>query len=191
EKLQAELKAMYWAYDVPRESMMALNKLIRDAPSMDLNVFIMRYAKISKTLVDRGALSPLDRVTRLMDGLTPRLQDKVLEFCATKDWRLSPNELSDTDPDFGELQKFILTKAQMEQKRTAYMMGRSFHSIGSDEKDPSLPANWAMTIPPALRSSTDRPSTPSPATQSAVVTACHNGQTSEFPHVSVPESTSP
>src|SRR5438045_9497999 len=117
---------MYWAYDVPRESMMALNKLIRDAPSMDLNVFIMRYAKISKTLVDRGALSPLDRVTRMMDGLNPRLQDKVLEFCATKDWRLSPNDFSNTDHDFEELQRFILTQAELEKKRIAYITRRGY-----------------------------------------------------------------
>src|SRR5947207_2600878 len=101
-----------------------------------------------------------------MDGLTPRLQDKVLEFCAMKDWRLSPNELSVTDPNFEELQKFILTKAQMEQKRAAYMMGKSFHSIGPDENASSQTASRVMTIPPALRSSTDRPSIPSAAASS-------------------------
>jgi hypothetical protein len=49
-----------------------------DAPGLDLNVFILKYTAITVTLVKKDALSTLDRVGRLLDGLSTDLRKKAL-----------------------------------------------------------------------------------------------------------------
>ena len=51
---------------------------------MDLNVYLLKYASISNTLVRKGALSTLDRVNRFLDGLSEKLRERALEFCTKK-----------------------------------------------------------------------------------------------------------
>ena len=111
-KLQTELKTLYWQYDQQKGTTTALNQLIRDAPSLDLNIFVLRYTSISAALVKAGALSALDRIGRLLDGLSPHLRDKALEYCTKEDWRLSSHDTGTKEPDFDKLKDFILTKAQ-------------------------------------------------------------------------------
>jgi hypothetical protein len=74
--LCAGLKDLYWQYDKPKNTTFALNKLVKDAPTMDLNVYVLKYTAITETLVAKGALSTLDRVNRLMDGLPEDLRRK-------------------------------------------------------------------------------------------------------------------
>jgi len=57
---------------------------IKDAPTLDLNIYILKYTSISETLVAKGALSTLDRVNRLMDGLPEDLRKRVLKFFTKK-----------------------------------------------------------------------------------------------------------
>jgi hypothetical protein len=129
ETLQAELKKLYWQYDKQKGSSTALNQLINDAPTMDLNIYILRYASISDALVKKGALSTLDRVGFLLDGLLKPLRDKVIEFCTEKDWRLSPHDTGSNEPNFDQLKAFILTKAQADQKKIVYKLLESTRPI--------------------------------------------------------------
>ena len=124
-KLQEQLKDLYWQDDTQRDSTEALNILISNAAEMDLNAFVMKYETISASLVEQGALSPLDRVHRLLDGLTERLRERVLEFCAKKEWKLSTHDTGKREPSFEELQDFVLNKANTAQKLKVYEKGRA------------------------------------------------------------------
>src|SRR5947199_8464275 len=118
--LQGELKGLFWQHDQQKDTTATLNQLIRDAPRLDLNVFVLKYYSISEALVQKGALSSLDRVNRLLDGLSEDLRGKVLDFCAAREWRLSSHDTGTEDPDFEALKTFILTKANAIQKQTVY-----------------------------------------------------------------------
>jgi hypothetical protein len=117
EKLQNELKELFWQYDKQRDSTISLNQLIKDAPTLDLNIFIVRYSAISEKLVKAGALSSLDRVVRLINSLPAKLREQSIEFCTKEDWKLSSNDTGANKPDFEKLKRFIVTKAQSAQKR--------------------------------------------------------------------------
>ena len=125
DSLKTKLKELYWQYDSHPESPAALNKLIAEASGMDLNVYILKYSAISEKLVNAGVLSTTDRIMKFLDGLTPKLRGKALEFCAEKDWRLSVMDFGKKDPNFQDLQKFILAKAVAAQKVTIYDTERS------------------------------------------------------------------
>jgi hypothetical protein len=125
ETLQKELKSTYWQHDQQRDTTASLNQLIKDAPSLDLNVYILKYTAISSTLVNKGALSSLDRVGRLLDGLSADLRRRVLKYCAKNDWRLSAHDTGTVDPNFDDLRKFIITEAQATQKETVYATERA------------------------------------------------------------------
>ena len=116
-KLQTELKELFWQYDKQRDSTISLNQLIKDAPTLDLNIFIVRYSAISEKLVKAGALSSLDRVVRLINSLPAKLREQSIEFCTKEDWKLSSNDTGTNKPDFEKLKRFIVTKAQSAQKR--------------------------------------------------------------------------
>lgn len=69
--------------DKPKNTTAEFNRLINDAPTMDLNIYILKYASITESLVAKGALSTLHRVSRLMDGLPGDLPKRVLKFCTS------------------------------------------------------------------------------------------------------------
>ena len=119
-KLQAELKNIFWPHDTQRDTPVVLNQLIKDASSMNLNVFVLKYTAITATLVEKGALSALDRVGRLLDGLSPELRKKTLKFCTKKNWRLSAHDTGTVEPNFDELRQFVLTEAKAAQKEVVY-----------------------------------------------------------------------
>ena len=117
DKLQTELKELFWQYDKQRDSTISLNQLIKDAPNLDLNIFVVRYSAISEKLFKAGALSSLDRIIRLINGLPKTLRDQSIDFCTKENWKLSSNDTGKNAPDFSKLKTFILTKAQSAQKR--------------------------------------------------------------------------
>ena len=80
DDLQSELKSLFWQHDKQKDTTESLNKLIQEAPAMDLNVYLLKYASISNTLVRNGALSTLDHVNRFLDGLSEKLRERALEF---------------------------------------------------------------------------------------------------------------
>ena len=110
--LQSELKSLFWQHDKQKDTTESLNKLVQEAPTMDLNVYLLKYTSISDTLINKGALSTLDRVNRFLDGLSEKLRERALEFCTKKDWRLSSHDTGENDPIFSELKDFITTKAE-------------------------------------------------------------------------------
>jgi hypothetical protein len=122
---QLELKRTYWPHDKQRKTSASLNQFLKNAPNLDLNVFMLKYSATSSTLNSKGALSPLDRIGRLLHGLSVELRRKVLKFCAKKSWRLSAHDTGINDPVFDELKEFILTEAQAAQKETVYSNERA------------------------------------------------------------------
>ena len=71
-------------------------------------------------MVSQGALSTLDRVNRLLDGLSNDHRTKVLSFCAKNKWKLSAQDVGTTDPKYDELKQFMLREAQISQMWTVY-----------------------------------------------------------------------
>ena len=152
EKLQAELKELFWQYDKQRDSTASLNQLIKDAPTLDLNIFIVRYSSISEKLVKTGALSSLDRVVRLINSLPEKLREQSIEFCTRENWKLSSNDTGTNKPDFEKLKQFILTKAQSAQKRAVLDQERDIAET-SDIHPPVMNtvSNFARLSPIPLR----------------------------------------
>src|SRR5437762_13880870 len=66
--------------------------LFQDASAMDLNIYLLKYASISDTLIQKGALSTLDRVNRFLDGLSEKLRERALEVCTKEGRRLSSHQ---------------------------------------------------------------------------------------------------
>jgi hypothetical protein len=118
--LQTELKNLFWQHDKQKDTTEVLKKLTHDAPEMDLNVYLLKYASISDILVNKGALSTLDQVSCFLDGLSDTLCEHALEFCTKKKWRSSSYDTGINEPIFEELKDFIGTKAEAAQKKTVY-----------------------------------------------------------------------
>ena len=159
----SSLKDLYWQHDKPKNTTAELNKLIKDSSTLDLNIYILKYASITETLVAKGALSTLDRVNRLMDGLPEDLRKRVLKFCTKKSWRLSAQDTGTVEPVFEELRKFVVEEAQTRQKETVYDKERRIRegfdeSISPDSdstSDTSLSTATDSVNPPVLSSSLD------------------------------------
>ena len=57
KKLQEELKDLFWQYDRQKNISAALNQLTHDALSMDLNIYILKYAIIMDALMNGNEIS--------------------------------------------------------------------------------------------------------------------------------------
>ena len=161
EKLQDELKALFWQHDKQKNTPAALNQLIREAPEIDLNVYVLKYTAITDALIKGNEMSAMQRCKRFLDGLSERLRDKAFDFCTTNDWKLSAHDTGTKDPDFGELKKFILAKAQSAKKKVVYNKERATEGYedlkGSDASiirptTPPAPATSPVPTPVALDS---------------------------------------
>jgi hypothetical protein len=148
-KLQSELKGLFWQHDKQKDTTASLNKLIHNAQNMDLNLFVLKYASISQVLVDKGALSTLDRVGHLLDGLNDHLHEKVLDYCTRQDWRLSSHDTGTKDPDFDQLKQFIIGKAQLAQKQIVYNKERAIREGLIFPATPAVPPAIAATPAPS------------------------------------------
>jgi hypothetical protein len=87
---------------------------------MDRNVFILKYASVSTTLVQKSSLLPLDRVGRFLIGFSEKLRECALRFCARKSWRLSSYDTRTEESDYKGWRKFIETRAEAAQKKMVY-----------------------------------------------------------------------
>src|SRR5947207_10305615 len=159
--LQADLKGLYWQHDRPKNTTAALDQLIHDtqAGAIDLNVYVLQYSTISDKLVSQGALSALDRVNRLLDGLSNDHRTKVLSFCAKNKWKLSAQDVGTTDPNYEELKQFVLREAQTSQMWAVYDKERAMRE-GQPIVEISIPRSM-VTSSGAITSSTAIPSLPS------------------------------
>ena len=154
DKLQNDLKDQYWQNDTQKNTPAALNQLIRDAPTLDLSVYILKYASITHALVESNEMSDMQRCRRFLDGLFEQLRDKAFDFCAMKDWKLSVQDIGMEDPDFAELKKFILGKALSSKKKVVYNKERATEgyddlkeSAASIVKTPPAPATSSASTP--------------------------------------------
>jgi len=124
-RLQEQLKGLFWQYDRQKDTPAALNELIHDAPNLDLNVYVLKYNSITDALIKGKEMSTTQRVRRFLDGLSDSMRDKAFELCTKQDWKLSSHDTGSTDPDFDELKKFILAKAQTAKRKVVYNKERA------------------------------------------------------------------
>src|SRR5947207_4629162 len=47
--LQSELQSLFWEHHKQKDTTKSLNKLVQEAPMMDLNVYLLKYASILDT----------------------------------------------------------------------------------------------------------------------------------------------
>ena len=158
--LQSDLKELYWQLDKPKNTTTALYQLIHDSQTgkIPLNVYVLKYTSISNSLVTKGALSLLDRVGRLLDGLPEDLRRKVLKFCTKKKWKLSSQDIGTSDPVYKELEDFVLTEARSLQKETVYNKEKAMrdgrpevsYSTKLDQPSPTSTSTPSATVPTSL-----------------------------------------
>ena len=157
---------LYWQHDKLKNTMTELNQLIQSSSALDLNIYLLHYASITEVLVAEKALSPLDRVNRLLDGLPGDLRKRVLKFCTKKAWKLSAQDTGTVEPVFEELKKFLVEEAQARQKETVYDKERKARDglSGSTELDSS-----SSTQIPTVKPEPDSPQVTPSATPSLVI----------------------
>ena len=152
-KLENDLKGQYWQNDTQKNTPAALNQLLRDAHTLDLGVYVLKYASITKALVDNNEISNMQRCQRFLEGLSEQLRDKAFDFCSTKDWKLSSHDTGTKDPEFEELKKFITGKALAAKKKVVYNKERA--TEGYDElKESAAAIVKTPPVPPASPTST-------------------------------------
>ena len=130
--LQNDLRKLYWPQDKPKNTMSALDAVVKEAQGgMDLNVYVLKYSSISEALVAAHALSTLDHVAQMLDGLSDDLRRKVIRHCTKQKWKLSTQDTGAIDPDFDAIKAFMLTEAQTEQTMSVYDSERSIREHSS------------------------------------------------------------
>ena len=147
EIFKKELKSFYWDQDIKKNDTSALNKLIQDAPTLDLTTFVLKYSAISSHLVTAQELSNLQRCRKLLDGLPDHLKNKAIEFCSTQQWRLSSKEADGTEPVFEDLVNFVKGKAQAVKKREVYEQERAMELPSSASASHSVASSYRPTPP--------------------------------------------
>jgi len=100
--------------------MAALSKLVNEASTMDLNVYVLKYTSISSALVAAHGLSPLDRIARLINGLSVDVRRRVIRYCTQKGWKLSTQDAGKLDPDYNDITTFILTGSAYQPNRGSF-----------------------------------------------------------------------
>ena len=168
--LQTDVKKLYWPHDKPKNTMTALAELVKEAHTLDLNVYVLKYTSISEALVTAHALSTLDRVTRLLDGLSDDLRRKVIRHCTKKGWKLSTQDTGTKDPKYDEITTFILTEAQTNQMMAVYNDERSIRERSSTTtaKDTTLSNTTLSNSHPEILRTPAITTTQKPATIAAV-----------------------
>src|SRR5208282_964788 len=69
-KLENDLKGQYWQNDTQKNTPAALNQLLRDAHTLDLGVYVLKYASITKALVDNNEMFNMQRCQCFLEGLS-------------------------------------------------------------------------------------------------------------------------
>ena len=143
-KLENDLKEQYWQNDTQKNTPAALNQLIRDAYILDLGVYVLKYASITKALIGNNEMFDMQRCGCFLDDLSEQLRDKAFDFCSAKDWKLSSHDTEMKDLEFEELKKFIIDKA-LTAKKVVY--NKEWVMKGYDELKESVAA--IVKTPPA------------------------------------------
>jgi hypothetical protein len=130
--LQKEVTKLYWTRETPTNTMAALSKLVNEASTMDLNIYVLKYTSISSALVTAHGLSPLDRVARLIDGLSEDVRRRVIRYCTQKGWKLSTQDAGKLNPDYNDITSFILTEACTNQTMAVFNSERTIRERYTD-----------------------------------------------------------
>ena len=128
DTLKKELKDLYWQYDTQKNTTIALIKLVKEAPFMDLNVYL-KFTAVTDKLVASDAISSLDHIGCLLDGLSMELRKKIIKFCTKKAWKLSVQNTGTGELDFQELKQFVFTEQIWLSSRSC---SRSLDSLESN-----------------------------------------------------------
>ena len=103
---------------------------------------------------------------RFLDGLSDQLRDKAFDCCTIQDWKLSVYDTGIKDPDFGQLKKHILTKAQSTKKM---IYNKECAIKGYEDLKDSVASIIRPATPPTppapMTSPTPTPVTPDPMTE--------------------------
>ena len=131
---------------------MALNELIKKAPSLDLKVFLLKYTAITDALIAKNVMTSFQRVNRLLEGLSEELQRKVVKFCVRHSWKISLMDTDDStlkDPDYNEIQDYLMSEATANERLLFFHRERASNM-------PEVPES--MGTPGTLDSTADDPS---------------------------------
>ena len=119
EALQAGIRELYWADDRPRNTVAALNALIRTSASIPLAVYVLKFAAISERLVAKRALSEVDRFSKLLEGLDERMRNKVIKLCTQRSWRVTDQDTGES-PRFEDIKSFLEAEAKAVERVAVY-----------------------------------------------------------------------
>jgi hypothetical protein len=119
DSLQTEIKKLYWAGDHPKNTVAALNALIRSSNSIPLSVFILKFSSITDVLVSKSALSDIDRFAKLLEGLDEKMRNKVIKLCTQKGWRVTDQDTGEK-PNFDDIKKYLEAEAKTAERVAVY-----------------------------------------------------------------------
>jgi hypothetical protein len=148
DELQKEIKKLYWAGDHPKNTVTALNALIRTSNSIPLSVFVLKFSSITEVLVSKGTLSDIDRFAKLLEGLDEKMRNKVIKLCTQKGWRVTDQDTGDK-PKFDDIKAFLEAEARTAERVAVYEKENAIRGP-SDSKPPEKlisPATTAVASP--------------------------------------------
>jgi hypothetical protein len=119
DHLQNEIKKLYWAGDHPKNTIAALNALIRSSHSIPLSVFVLKFSSITDVLVSKSALSDIDRFAKLLEGLDEKMRNKVIKLCTQKGWRVTDQDTGEK-PNFDDIKKYLEAEAKTAERVAVY-----------------------------------------------------------------------
>ena len=169
--LQANFKETYCQHDKPEDTHEALIHLVKEAPTMDLNVYVIKFTVITDSLIAKHALSDLNHVGCLLDGLQPELRSHVLKFCTKKSWRLSSHDTGTQEPNFDELKEFVITEAKAAQKQTVYNSERAIREGNDLESHRTTSVSAPTPVPSTGVTPVDPPAAPTSTNTSPIISA--------------------
>jgi hypothetical protein len=149
DNLQTEIKKLYWAGDHPKNTVAALNALIRSSNSIPLSVFILKFSSITDVLVAKSALSDIDRFAKLLEGLDEKMRNKVIKLCTQKGWRVTDQDTGEK-PNFNDIKSYLESEARTTEHVSVYEKEHSIRGpteFGPIDKTPISPATTAVASP--------------------------------------------
>jgi hypothetical protein len=110
DSLQSEIKTLYWAGDHSKNTIAALNALIRSSNSIPLSVYVLKFSSITDVLVSKSALSDIDRFAKLLERLDEKMRNKVIKLCIQKGWRVTDQDTGEK-PNFDDIKSYLEAEA--------------------------------------------------------------------------------
>ena len=157
--LQSQLKSLFWKTDPPKDTGLALSKLIDEAKAgkVSIEMYVLKYTVITEALVKQNAMSNFERYVRLLHGLPEKVQSKVFKHGCGKGWKMMEHDVATEEPKFDDVKSVVLEKAQMVERREMFVNGghARFGSVGLGPSEPSstpVTSTTVSTVPTAISS---------------------------------------